>query len=144
MITSPEDRELWEPRDPGPRLANERRNGRTRELYLAHIAERAAALEGGTAEERYGKARGDFARDWVALAQQIGLHVPGQDRRTPLAPGQTQQERCIDAARTRQRQFTAGANISDWLLTGIEATIADRAGMALPGEAYQQQERLPV
>lgn len=143
-MTREGDKDLWQPEGGNP-LASDAENKRVRALLedelQTHYVPR-AAREGGGANA-WGRARGVFAERWVSLAQQLGLKAPG-DPRTPLAEGETRQERREDAARTRLRQFLEGHREQAWVLCGIEATICDRRGMALPPCAYQTQERLDV
>jgi hypothetical protein len=91
-----------------------------------------------------GRFRGELARDWVRVAEQQGLHQPGQDAREPLREGESEEYRRVDAARTRIRQFEAGQAQSEWVLVGLETAIADRHGMAYPAAAYVTQGTLPV
>ena len=131
--------ELWQPEAGNP-LASRAENERVREMLREELLRRAEAEHSHSARP-LGAARGDFAVDWVALAQKLGLKQPG-DPRTPLREGETREERRVDAARTRLRQFLAGHREQDWVLVGIEATICDRRGFALPGKAYQTQQQL--
>lgn len=132
------DRELWKP-DPGSPLVSVRRNEEVRAWYLKHLAERAEQAGGGP--DAFGHERKEFARAWVRLASELGLKKPGEDRRTPLA-GEDPLERQYDAAHTRLRQFQEGHNEFNWVLAGIESVLCDRAGLALPGDAYNTQQRL--
>ena len=117
-------------------LASRPENDRVRELLAAELEHLCPGDEG--------KARGIFAKRWVALAHQLGLKSPGADQRARLRPGQTKRQREEEAARTRLRQIREGHLEFDWVLVGIEATINDRKGLALPGKAYETQERLDV
>ena len=97
----------------------------------------------GVAENEWGRARGDFVRDWVALCEKLGIKGPGDSARAPLGQ-HTREGRRIRAGHTRLEQFLEGHLEYEWVLCGIEATICERRGLALPGCAYQVQERLDV
>lgn len=90
--------------------------------------------------------RGAFARDWVRVATDAGLKVPGSELRTERRPEEDPntwlEDRKVDGARVRLRQFVAGHRENRWVLVGIETTIADRNGRAYPPEAYTTQGRL--
>lgn len=130
---------LWQPDELNLR-ASEPENARVRALLLEDLAARMEANPRLT----WGQARGLFARDWVALALQLGLRPPAAQLRSPLREGETLHERRVDAARTRLRQFMEGHAELGWALVGIESVIMDRRGMALPGGAYATQQRLGV
>lgn len=133
---------LWEP-DAGSPKASRRESERVRRLYW----EEKTRLLGwehpaGHRCEECGAFRGQLARDWVSLCYRTGYHSPGQDVRRPLREGETELERRVDAARTRLRQFEAGQAQAEWVLVGIEGTICDRRGLALPGRMYVVQGAL--
>lgn len=137
------DRELWVPDDINHR-ASSSENTRVRELLQAELQRMVDAdPRPWGPEQRWGHARGTFAREWVGLAEQLGIHVPGQDQRTPLRDNETAHGRRVDAARTRIRQFLAGHSEQDWVLAGIESTVCDRRGMAPPPSALRQQQAIP-
>ncbi len=97
----------------------------------------------GNREASWGPARGRFVREWVALCEKLGLKSPGDDQRAPLG-GFSKEERRVRAAHTRLEQFLEGHLEYAWILDGIEATICERRGLALPPGAYQTQEKLDV
>jgi hypothetical protein len=136
--------ELWNPTDSRSK-ASPTDNQRVRLIYQE---EKTTVLAGehpvGCKCRGCGKFRGDLARAWVAVAVTAGLKVPGAEARQPLRAGETELHRRVDAARARIRQFEAGQDQFDWVLVGIETTIADRRGLAYPPGAYQQQSRLDV
>jgi hypothetical protein len=136
---------LWRPDDLGSIRASVGENMRVRELYAAEKAKHLDPAEHPLACKckACGKYRGDFARGLVQTCERNGLHVPGQDVRRPLREGQTSEMRRVDAARTNVRQFEDGTRGQpEWMLCGVEATIAERNGMALPPCAYQTQGML--
>ena len=134
---------LWQPPDRG-QLNSIRETRRVLELYLA--ARYIAIGEVHPADHKKcdlcTKWRREFAREWVGVAHAAGLHEPGQDARTPLREGETEAYRREDAAQTRIRQFEAGQPQNEWVLCGIETTLAHRAGMAYPPCAYRTQGKL--
>lgn len=140
--------QLWNPDQAKP-LASPSENQRVYEIYQEEKLRRVGPGhpmghgKGGTCST-CGDFRGDFARDWVQVAIKAGLRVPGEKARKPLREDETELERRVDAARTRIRHFERGDRQYDWVLIGIETTIADRNGMAYPGRAYQTQERLNI
>ena len=135
--------ELWEPDDASARHSRQR-SDRVRGLYLQARQRAYGGTEhlSGCSCRACGRFRGDLARDWVRVAEEAGLHVPGQDERTPLREGETSHGRRVDAARTRIRQFEMGQPQAEWVLCGLETTLADRAGLAYPPCAYETQGTL--
>jgi hypothetical protein len=138
------DRDLYQRPDSGPLKANPAENARVRKLVVDELRAAAEADDHGVSTAAWGRARGNYARDWVALADKLGLHAPGEDQRTPLRDGETALGRRVSSAHTTLRQFLEGANQLEWALAGIEAVYCDRRGLALPGKAYQTQGRLDV
>jgi hypothetical protein len=139
------DRELYRPDEAVGSLVSGPENSRVLRLLQLELwreVRARATEEDESYPEAWGKARGRFAEDWVALTTKLGLKGPGDDQRVhdPARKG----DRKRDAALTHLRQFLEGRNAMEWVLTGIESTIADRHNMALPGKAYQVQERLDV
>jgi hypothetical protein len=134
--------DLWEPTRTSDRTSPGE-NRRVRELYLVEKARILGRVHSpGHKCRKCGDFRGDLARDWVKVAEKAGLRVPGAEARRPLREGETEEERRVDAARTRIRQLEAGLDQMEWVLVGIEATIADRLGFAYPAGAYQTQGTL--
>lgn len=91
-----------------------------------------------------------LAEEWVAVAEKnqgssdVELLVPGcvgkhQKQQTQYVD---EHARRVDAAYTRVRELEAAKLCSDWVLVGIETTIADRRGLSYPAGAYNSQHRL--
>jgi len=148
------DKKLYDPANKpgrGPRNTSPEENERVRALLIDHLSERVLpALSTGLANV-WGIERGKFARDWIEVAQKIGLRQPGAEFQKPLAPpgvgrkrDRDPYERKLEAARTELRQFLEGEQLYEWQLVGIESTICDRAGLALPAKAYETQQQLKV
>lgn len=142
------DRELWKPEVGNPK-ASTQENERVRRMLQEHLEKqvrpsRDVHVSDEDLERLWGFARGGFAVSWVDLCAKLGLKGPGEDRRAPLRPGENARQRQVDAARTRLRQFLEGHQEQEWVLVGIESTICELRGMALPGKAYQVQQKLSV
>lgn len=140
----PGDRELYKQPMGAEKLAlaSVPENDRVRELLIEDLGRRADAEHSHTARP-WSSARGDFVREWVALCEKLGIKGPGDDPRAPLGQ-HTREGRRIRAGHTRLEQFIEGHLEYAWILCGIEATICDRRGLALPACAYQVQEKLDV
>lgn len=142
--TRPGDRVLYRGQRPHGQRYSRTENIRVRavlQAHLEHIVTTWVTPEGErppTATVRWGRARGSFATDWVALCLREGMRAPGNPRKVQHA----KQDPREDAARTTLRQFLEGADKPDWVLVGIEATICDRRGQALPARAYERQGQL--
>lgn len=138
------DRVLYQPPRRTGRGYNRADNLRVRALLQAHLEEKLVAdpvyMRTGNQPAAWGRARGALARDWVALCRHEGmaLQLPGKPRKVHHAKADPHE----DAARTALRQFMEGTDMPDWVLVGIEATICDRRGMALPRGAYMRQGRI--
>lgn len=142
------DRQLYVPREAGPRLASREENDRVRALFKKELDRNVLDDDRDASDaKKYGDARARFAEDWVNLSTRLGLKVPG-DPRTPVSENDRRRpsvlSRRTDSAETSLRHFTAGKNLSGWMLTGIESVICDRRGFALPGKAYQVQQSIPM
>lgn len=124
-------------------LASVPKNDRVRAMLEEELEKVVPRPPGGPTKNDWGHARGQFVRDWVALCAKLGIKGPGDERRAPLGDF-TLEERQLRAAHTRVEQFLEGHLEYDWVLVGIESTICDRRGLALPPEAYQTQEKLDV
>jgi hypothetical protein len=129
MMSSLNPDGLYETDWNAPPLQSSNENTRVRELLDAHLDTR--VREG--LEPNRGSARGAFARDWVQVCDKLGLRGPAQGRDL---------EHRIDAGRTPQRHLLAGRLMPEWVLLGIECTICERKGLALPGKAYEVQQTL--
>jgi hypothetical protein len=148
-------KELYEPKREN-RLTSPTENRRVRQLYWHEKVRMLGGFDHPMGHGGRGtcsdckRFRGQLAADWVDLAERaqsmtdVELVVPGLEFRRPLRPGETITERRVDAARTRIREFEAGANQGEWVLIGLETTIAERNGLAFPGGAYRSQRRLDV
>jgi len=136
---------VWEP-DTGSILASPNDNTRVRNMYLEEKLRRVLGEhELGCDCDECATFRGGFVTEWVMVAAKLGLTVPGTEARTPLRDEtDSWDERKVDAARSRLRQFEAGRNEFRWVLVGIECVICERLGMALPPDAYQVQGVLDV
>jgi len=136
-------RELWAG-GKAPRLASPGENARVRALYIEERDKMAAERADGWApsEADRSHARGQLAREWVDLAKrEPGVKMPAEERRS-RSSARTPLQHQVDAAEKHIRWLDAGELLSNWQLTGIEATICARRGWPLPPAAYQAQESL--
>lgn len=130
------DEHLWQA--PGVSYGSVKETIRVRMLLLEEVDRR---LTAGTATSS-SEARGQLSQEWVNLAEKEGQKVPGIPLRSELQPGETLNHRKRDAAGRAIRHLWEGAQAAEWELVGIEATICNARGMALPGKWYEQQQRL--
>lgn len=127
--------------------ASLRETNRIREFYLKHRAlETGEVHPQGHECKNCKRWRAELAEAWPPLAEKLGLPVPGANGKPlHLTKYETEEERRRDCARTRIRHFEQGPMAQhEWVIIGIEATICDRVGLALPGRAYQEQQRLDL
>lgn len=117
-------------------------NVRVRALYRDHITER--AITRGTEvprEQAEGQERGAFVDELVALCEKEKVAYYRGRKPGAHAKGS---KAARDSVATQLRQFWVGRQLPDYMLVCVEATIAYRAGMALPGGWYSLQRRMDV
>lgn len=131
-----------DPSNKSVRLASIPENTRVRDMVRDVIEQDVAAVPFDR-KNKEGVAYRKFGEDWIRVAREAGLPVPGSKTKIRRVNYRDDYEHHVNSAATIVRNFLRHeSNLSSWMLVGMETVICDRKGMAYPPGAYQTQQRI--